>query len=222
MLDIFNQDAFSVISLTDAINKVKYVPGRIGELGLFSPSGVSVTTIAIEEQDGILVLVAPTPRGGPGITVDKSKRTLRNLNVPHFEINDAVMAEEVQGVRAWGSETAVEMIVGKLAERFTIHTQSMAATEEYARIGAVKGIVTYADGSTLDLFAEFNVSQITEIDFDLNAASPVDGILRQRCASVGRTIADELGGLPYRALHAFCGDNFFDDLIKHSEVPRHL
>jgi hypothetical protein len=218
MLDIFNGDAFSVVSLTDAINKLKFVPGRIGAMGLFQESGVSETKIAIEERDGILKLIAPTPRGGPGTTLDKTQRTLRSLVVPHFEVNDGVMAEEVQGVRAWGSETAVETVQGKVAERLQLHSQSMEATHEYSRIGAVKGVVTYADGSTLDLFDQFDVSQIGEIDFDLDNANPTGGALRKACAGVIRSVAGVLEGVPFSGVHAFCGDAFFDDLIAHTEV----
>ena len=35
-LDIFSGSAFSMVALTDAINKMPYVPGRIGQLGLAS------------------------------------------------------------------------------------------------------------------------------------------------------------------------------------------
>lgn len=218
MLDVFKNDAFSVVSLTDAINKIKFVPGRIGQLGLFQESGISTTAAAIEQRDGVLSLVSPTPRGAPGTTLDKSKRSLLDIRVPHFEINDAVMAEEVQGVRAWGSETDVEMVMGKLAERMAIHSQSMEATQEYSRIGAIKGLVTYADASELDLFSIFGVSQIAEIDFDLDNATPAAGALRKACASAVRSIAGVLDGTPFASVHAFCGDAFFDDLMAHSEV----
>lgn len=218
MLDVFNDDAFGVVPLTDAINKVKFVPGRIGQLGLFQETGASTTAVAIEERDGILTLVPPTPRGGPGVTVDKSKRTLRSVAVPHFEINDTIMAEEVQGVRAWGSETEVEMVQGKVAERFGTHTQSHEATQEYSRIGAVKGTVTYADGTTLNLFTLFGVSPLVEVDFDLDNGSPAAGALRKKCASVVRGMAGVLEGIPFTGIHAFCGDAFFDDLIAHTEV----
>lgn len=219
MLEIFKNDAFGVVSLTDAINKLAFVPGRIGELGLFQEGSVATTTIAIEEKDGILVLVSPTPRGGPGQTVEKGRRTLRSLSVPHFEINDAIMAEEVQNVRPWGQETGLEQVQDKVAERGAIHSQSMAATQEYSRIGAVKGIVTYADGSTLNLFTEFDVSQENEVDFDLDNANPAEGVLRKKCAGVVRTIANNLAGLPMtQKPRVFCGDNFFDDLLAHTEV----
>jgi hypothetical protein len=218
MLDVFNSDAFSVTNLTDAVNKIKFVPGRIGQLGLFQESGVTTTSVAIEEKDGILSLISPSARGAPGGTLTKVKRTLRNLTVPHFEIDDAIMAEEVQGVRAWGSESEVETVMGKVAERGMVHSQSLAATQEYSRIGAVKGTITYADGSTTNLFTEFGVTQLTEVDFDLDNSAPAPGALRKKCATVTRSMAGVLEGVPFSGLHAFCGDAFFDDLIAHPEV----
>lgn len=218
MLDIFNSDAFGVVPLTDAINQLNYVPGRIGQMGLFRPSGISALSVAIEQKGGILKLIPPTPRGAPGTTLDKSKRSMLDVRVPHFEVNDAIMAEEVQGIRAFGSETLLETVAGKINDRNAEVTQSFAATEEFSRIGAIKGIVTYADGSTLNLFTTFGVSQIAAIDWDLDNATPEDGILRATCAGVYRTLAAELGGTPFSGIHAFCGDDFFDELIKHPEV----
>lgn len=218
MLDVFNSDGFSVVSLTDAINNIKFVPGRIGAMGLFQETSISETYIAIEQQDGVLELVPPTPRGGPGVTLGDNRRTLRNLAIPHFEINDSVMAAAIQSVRAWGSETETETVQGKLAEKFAVHSQSLEATQEYARIGAIKGVVTYADASSLDLFSTFGVTQETEVDFDLDNATPASGALRKKCAGVVRTIAVNLGGVPYSGIGAMVGDAFFDDLIAHPEV----
>jgi hypothetical protein len=219
MLDVFNSAPFSVIALTDAINKLKFIPGRLGEMGLFSDHRVSTTAIAIEEKDGILSLIEPTPRGGPGKTLDKAKRTLRYLGVPHFEVDDAIMAEEVQGVRAWGTEDQLESVMAKVDERMMTLGQSMEATQEYSRIGAVKGIVTYADGTTLNLFTEFGVSQEAEVDFDLDNANPASGALRKKAATVIRLIATNLAGVPWTGrARALCGDTFFDELIAHPEV----
>ena len=216
MLDVFNGDAFRVIRLTQAINNMSFIPGRIGELGLFEVDRVDVTTIAVEKKGDILVLVKPSPRGGPGQTMDKEKRDLRPLIIPHFELNDAVYAEEVQGVRSFGNDRGLETVIGKVAQRQRTMVNSFAATEEHARCGAVKGIVTYADGSTLNLFTEFGVSQIAELAFDLG--NKQNGQLREFCSGIVRTLSDELGGLPFRGIHAFCGDTFFDDLLKNPEV----
>lgn len=83
-----------------------------------------------------------------------------------------------------------------------------------------KGQILDADGATVlyDLFSEFGVSQHTEIDFDLDNASPVDGAVKKKCHDIKRKIEDELGAQPYDHIHAFCGASFFDDLITHPEV----
>lgn len=218
MLDVFHDDAFSVVALTDAINLLHFVPGRIGEMGLFTETSVSTKTVALEEKEGILSLIGPTPRGGPGVTLDKAKRVIRNLAIPHFQIDDAIMADEIQDVRAWGSETELETLAGKITDRNQEHLVSMSATQEYSRIGAVKGVVTYADGTSLNLFTEFGVTQEAEVDFDLDNANPNSGALRKKIGTVLRLMANNLGGVPMSGAHAFCGDAFFDDLIAHPEV----
>jgi hypothetical protein len=219
MLDVFKGSAFSVMTLTDAINAVPFIPGRAGLLIPWNEQGITTTTVAIEEKGGVLTLISPSPRGGPGETTAKMKRTLRNLTVPHFQRDDAIYADEVQGIRAFGSETALETVQGKVNDRMTEHVQlGFDPTLEHQRIGAVKGIITYADSTVLNLFTEFGVQQEGEIDFDLDNASPASGALRKKCAIQVRLIEDNLGGTPLVGVHAFCGNAFFDDLLSHKEV----
>lgn len=218
MLDIFNQDAFSVISLTQAINKIKHVPRQISAMGLFESTGIATTTVVIEEKEGSLEMVSPSARGGPGNTQGLNRRVIRSFAVPHFELNGSVMAEQVQGVRAFGSETALETVQGKVAEIMQQHRQTFEATLEYHKIGAVKGVITYADGTTHNLFTEFGVSQETEVDFDLDNASPAAGALRKKCAAVVRQMQDILDGIPLQGIRCICSKEFFDDLIAHPEV----
>ena len=103
MLDIFNQDAFSVVSLTDALRDRKPRPSRLADLGLFSYTPVSTLTVAIERIGDVLQLVAPTPRGAPGETREDPKRTLEDIRIPHFQRDWSVYADEFQGIRAFGS-----------------------------------------------------------------------------------------------------------------------
>lgn len=63
ILDVFSRDAFSFVTLTDSINKLPFVPGRLGSLGLFTEAPVPTTSIALEEQAGILTLVNPCVAG---------------------------------------------------------------------------------------------------------------------------------------------------------------
>ena len=74
-LDVFNQDAFSLMSLTAAINKAPYKPSRIGQLGLFGEQRISTTQVMVEERDGLLSLIPTTPRGGPADSIGAMPRT---------------------------------------------------------------------------------------------------------------------------------------------------
>jgi len=220
MLDVFKGSAFSTMTLSDAINKAPFTPGRAGILIPWDEMGVRTTSIAIEEIAGELNIINPTPRGGVGEAIEKQKRTLRNLTVPHYQRNDAIMADEVQGIRAFGSETELQTVQGLVNARMAEHVMlGFDPTLEYQRVGAVKGTILNADGSTLyNLFTEFGVTQETEIDFDLDNGSPASGALRKKCATAVRLVMDNLGAAPVVGIHAFCGDAFFDDLIAHTEV----
>src|SRR5262245_32783173 len=195
MLDIFQNNAFSVVSLTDAINKPVFTPGRIGQLGIFTEVGVATIDIAFAEKDGVLNLIPPTPRGGPGVTVAKTYAKIRPVRIPHMQVDDGVMAEEVQGVRAWDSESQVEVLMDKVSERMMLHRASLEVTLEYSRFGAITGIITYADASTLNLFTLMEITPPAEINFALDTAN--NGALRKSCAGVIRQMSVALGGIPF-------------------------
>lgn len=219
-LDVFNQDAFSVHTLTDAVNKMPFVPGLIGQLGIFEEKGISTTSVDIEEQDGVLNLIPTTPRGAPAVKNRHAKRTLRTLKASHLAIEDEIQADEVQNVRAFGQESALQTVQGVVNDRLGEMVPKLDATLEHLRIGAIKGVILDSDGSTeiYDLFDEFGVSQETEIDFDLDNANPAKGAVRKNCHLVHRKTRDNLGAQTFRAIWGICGSAFFDDLVSHVEV----
>jgi hypothetical protein len=216
LIDITRGNGFSLVELTDRVNRMPYVPSRLGQLIDWNEQGISTLGVIIEEYQGELKLINPQPRGAPGETVSKPNRKLRDLRVPHYPIPDFVAADEVIGVRAFGSETELETLMGKIDMRMQEHLNlRFNPTLEYQRIGAVKGIILNGDGSTLyNLFTEFNVTQPAEIAFDLsNAASK----LRTNCTAVSRLIQAELGGMPLTGIYALVGDTFWDQLLDHPE-----
>lgn len=220
MLDVFRNDAFSVVSLTEAILKAPYRPGRIGALGLFRERGITTTTVVVEEKDGVLSLIPTSPRGGPASTLGAQKRTARPFIVPHLERESTIMADEVQNVRAFGSENeqeAVQVIVDqRLADLRAMHE----VTLEHLRVGAIKGKILDADGVTVifDLFTEFGVAQQTADIALSNSATDV----RARAVAIMRLSENELGAEPVTGYRAFCGDTFFDAFIAHEKVAESL
>lgn len=221
MLDIFNSDPFSVISLTEAMREVKYIPGRIGKLGLFETGSTDKLTIAIEKDAEQNVLIIPfSPRGSAGVTWGKNRRSMRTLTIPHLQVDDAIYADEVQGVRAFGEQYAVETLARKIATRGAEASQFFALTEEYHRLELIKtGNFLDKDGSVIfNYFTEFGEAQPAAIDFDLDNANPADGVLREKCAEVYEKMGETLDGLPFTGIRALCGAAFFKALIKHKEV----
>jgi hypothetical protein len=220
MLDVFNGDAFSVVSLTDAIIKAPYKPGRIGALGLFGSSGITTTTATVEMKDGRLSLIPVTPRGGPGSTIGAQKRTARAFAVPHLERDSTVLADEVQNVRAFGSENTTEAVQQLVNERLADLRAMHEVTLEHLRAGAIKGQVLDSDGSTviLDLFTEFGVSQQS---FDIDLGSSVFDV-RSQCVAIQRLSEAVLGAEMVTGYRALCGDDFFDALISCDAVKETL
>jgi hypothetical protein len=218
MLDVFNSDAFNVVSLTDAILKAPHKPMRIGSLGLFRERGITTTTAVIEEKDGRLSLIQTSPRGGPASTIGAEKRTSRSFVVPHLERESTIMADEVQNVRAFGSESAQEAVQALVDERLVDLRAMHEVTLEHLRVGAIKGQILDADGSTVlfNLFTEFGVSQQTH---DINLGT--DNV-RNEAVAIQRLIEAELGAEPITGYRAFCGDEFFDALIIDTTVVASL
>lgn len=217
-LDVFNNDAFSVRSLTAAILKAPYQPGRLGQLKLFAESGITTTTAQVEEQDGQLSLIPTSPRGGPADTLGNSKRTMRAFNVPHLARESTIIADQVQGIRAFASENELQTVQQLVDQRLATLRAMHEVTLEHLRIGALKGLIVDADGSTpiYNLFTEFGVSQQTH-PFNF-ASSSLD--VRGECIAVLREIEDELGGSTYTNARAFCSATFFDALVGHANVKQ--
>ncbi|WP_165967363.1 major capsid protein [Luteimonas aestuarii] len=219
LLDVFERDAFTLASLTSQINDLPFVPTRIQSMQLFEEGGINTTKANIEAREGVLRLVPTQPRGAPSTPHLTGGRTLRQLSTLHLPMRTTIYAATLQDARRFGTEAELETAQTVLAERMTEMRTSMDVTIEWQRLGALKGRVLDADGSELiDLFEFFNVSQPTEIDFDLDAASPAPGAVRGKCSAVIRAMEDELGALPLGGVHSFVGPAFFDALVDHPET----
>lgn len=222
MLDIFNSDAFSTTSLAAAIKKIPYRPSRLGPggLALFDEKPINTTSVAIEYLEGQLALIAASPRGSAGDMVGDNKRKLYSFVAQHLRRNAKVMADEVQGVRVFGSEDANLTVQEKVNEKLALIQAMHEVTWEFHRVGALIGIVLDADGTTelLNLFTAFGVLQNTA-DFQLTSSS-LD--VREQCELVADKIDEELGGSTYTSVHVLCGGTFYDTLLKHTYVQKAL
>lgn len=220
-MDIFQQDAFSTMSLTTAVETMPYVPQRIGELGLFADNPVSTRDIAIEERNGTLALIQTSELGAPPEQQVPDKRKIRSLRTRRLFRADTIQAAEIQNIRAWGSETDLETVQNVVAQRLLKLRRAMELTHEYHRMGALQGKLLDADGSPIyNFFTEFGIAEPDEIDFDLDAASPAPGDLQSKCQQVVETMeaALESGWVPGTEIRALCGSAFWRNLTSHPEI----
>ena len=221
--DVFNNDIFTAISMSKAVDKMDYVPSLLGSIpGLFVPEPVRTKSIWIEERATGFAILQTSPRGAAPGQVGGDKRKARAFNTVRIAQASRVEAEELQSIRAFGSDTELKQLAVEVARRQFKIKQNFDLTWENLRMGAIMGVVKDADGSTIyDWSAEFGQSQPVEIDFDLDNATPAEGALKKKCAAIVRSITKGLKGTGVaQRIVAIVGDAFWDDLVNHPEVVR--
>jgi hypothetical protein len=213
---IFEEQAFSVSSLTHAINEQAYLPGRISSLGLFQEEGVTTLTVQIEKDGDTLALVPAGERGTSGLVVGASKRDLIPFNTVHLPERFTIRADEVQGIRAFGEQTELQAVQDVVNARLAKARRQLDATHEFQRAGALNGLILDADGQRvlLNIYDRFGV-QRQELSMGLNAA---DTEVRVKCGDALDMQEDALGSTTSSGSRAFCGKTFWNKLVAHKSV----
>lgn len=232
LMDIFNNDAFRMVTMTAAVNKTPYRPDFLGSLGIFTPSPIRTIDAAVAITDnGTIEVVQTSPRGAPPYEQKTQPQNIRSFRTPRIAIGDTIYAHELQGIIARsvmaGGDVNVLLqdLQSEMAYRLDGPTglrSKVEATKERMRLGAIAGVVLDKDGSTLYNWpTAFGVSLPTEIAFDLSAASPAPGVLTTLIRTTERSIMRAAGAGQQQGtarLIALCGDTFFDNLVKHADV----
>lgn len=219
-MNVFNDDAFSMISLLAAIENTDYKPQFLGSLGLFEDAPQRLRTVMVESVDDTLSLIQTSAIGAPPKARSNDKRKVRNFNTVRIAKSSRIHADEIQGIRAFGSETELAQVQVEVAKRLRQLTNDVELTWEYHRLGAVQGILTDADDTTIvNYFTEFGVAQPDEVEFDFDTLA--NGAVRQK-------IEDQIVRPMIRAakgafntgsrIIALCGDDFWDEFIANDEV----
>ena len=217
MQNPFHNPAFSMAALTAAINILPNRYGRIENLGLMPARPVRQRQIIVEEMNGVLNLLPTLPPGSPGTVGTRGKRALRSFVIPHIPHDDVVLPEEVQGIRAFGSETETEALAGVIARHLDTMRNKHAITLEYLRMGALKGVILDADGSVLyDLFDEFGIAQ-QSVNFALGNGNTN---VKEKCIKTLSLIEDNLKGEFMNGVHCLCSPEFFSALTGHAKVEK--
>ncbi|TWC18632.1 major capsid protein E [Pseudomonas sp. SJZ085] len=208
-------DLFSVANLTAAINKLPAIPGKVGAMGLFDEKGVTSTSVIIDEREGRLVLVPNTSRNDDPAPLEGRKRKRRTFETLHLPVSSSILPSQLQGIAAFGQENATAPVVTVVNDHLQELKNSIEATREFQRVGALRGQLLDADGSVLfDLFDEFDVKQ-KKVTVPL---SKPETNVRKACLDAKRHAESKLGGVMVTGFRALCGPDWFDAFTDHAKV----
>lgn len=219
VLNVFDNDFFGLTSLTDSIDKLPYKPNRLGQLNIFdekSPkAGIRTTTATIEERHGRLRLLKTEARGTMTKFEQKRHREAKIFRVPYIPHNDTVTAEDLKEIRPFRKKDQIRAVAQEVNDRMEGMKEDHEFTWEYQRIGAVKGEVLDADGSTIyNWFNEFGITQ------KVIAITVSSDNIKLKFHEATRHVQDMLGGETYTHLHGFCGKDFMDLLSTAEETKK--
>lgn len=218
ILDIFNDDAFSMVNLTLALERVPYKPQLLGNLNIFTPRPITTEAFAVERRGNTLNLIQTTPRGAPPVAATDGTRDLRYFGTVRLAKQDRLTAASLSGVRAFGQTNQFELVQDATMRKLTKLRNDTELTLERHRFGAIQGIVLDANGDVLfNWFTAFGIAQPAEIDFELD--DPTTDV-RKKCRDVKRTmqVGAEGAWTPGTSVGAVCGDNYFDALVNHAQI----
>jgi hypothetical protein len=236
IMNIFDGDAFSHVSMTAAANRIVRVPKMLGRLNLFEVDRITTPDVAISMAKGRLNLIPTTERGAPLPSATPDKQQLRIVRTPRVAKQSTLYAHEIGNLRAYEDAvydvqnrptriavSELDQVANIILARQIKLQADLEFTMEYHRLGAVQGKLLDSDGSRViyDWFAELGVAQPAEIDFDLDNASPAKGALRQKCIALTQAVRKALDGLwidGYSYLLALTGDAFWGAFTSHVEV----
>lgn len=216
MLNPFSaDDALTLTSLTGTINNLPFTPSMIRDLGIFDEMGQTSVTGIIDEINATVALLAPKPRNAPGTVVDSDKGKTHEITIPHIPQRATIMADEVQGVREFGTEGESRILTSVIQRRLEKMRRQIDYTIEYHRLLAIAGNYMDKNGAVQSAYTLFGAGSRQSVDFVLGTAGTA---IRDKCLTAIGHVETGLGGVGYSDLHALCSPTFWAKLITHAKV----
>ena len=209
--------AFEVVDYTKELAVVPNKWTLLNEVGLFQPEYLSTHTVTFEQQDHALALIGDQVRGSKPQANQDELRKIFSYPIPHFPLSDAVLPQDVQGKRAYGSTSAAETTDAVLARKIERMQNNFDVLKEVARWKTLANGSIYAPNGTVagNFYTDFGISQ-TSVDFALNN-SGTDVV-----AKVEAVIADmqdkATSGDIITGIIGYASPEFFAALIAHANV----
>lgn len=220
-MDIFNEDPFRMVELTDAVRDMDFAPQLLESLGIFEEKGVFTRSVAIEKKGQTLSLIETSADGSAPKQETQNLGNIRNFRTSRLADGFTLFASEVAEMRAFGTSSELAVVMTEYGERMSGVRGNMDLTHEFHKLGSLQGKLLDADGTTViyDYFDEFGIAETAAIDFALGTDTTK---VRIKCQEVTRAMARASKGAFTSAtqVHALCGDEWYDKFIEHPSVIR--
>ncbi|QQX80855.1 major capsid protein [Shewanella sp. KX20019] len=222
IINPFEDEAFGLVELTDAINRIPNSYGLINSMGLFTNKGIRTTSIAIEERNGRLVLLKTAARGAPGTQYKNKKRKMRSFSTLHIPYDTSILPDEYQNLRSFGSESTLEAASTLMADKLSDMRLSHAQTLEWLRFAALTGRLVDTDGEELvDFVDQFDMAnrRKTGADTEFKKKDAAKST-RNKIVAIKRHIELNLMGDTMTGATALVSPEFFDGFIELPDVQK--
>lgn len=206
--------------ITNLINRTPIQYGQIMNSGLFVFRGAFTEVVGVDVTESKSGLIPTSPWCcDAAVTQAPGTRQIRTVVIPHTEIREAIMACDISGLRAdnlTGYAQGLQSVMAERTKKLMQMRYNFDTTFEYRMLGALKGRVLDADGTSviLDVFKMFGATQ-TEQDVHISADS-VDMLLEwSEAIRKSRIGARSFTPIGYRA---YVGSGLMDALLKNKDI----
>jgi hypothetical protein len=219
---VFNDDAFTIASQIEGIDKRTYIPSALDALMGFTPVPVSTDVVFIGQTNRTNNVIQSTLRGAPIEMRTKPGKNLRPVSIPRIAEGDQMFAHQFANLVPWPGDDDVDVVLAELRRTQEDLIGDVEMTEEYMRLGALNGTVLDKDGSVLiNYYTAFDLVPPAAVDLTLDNAAMTIGDLTEKIENnIVMPVTQGIGtGTANNVqVRAICGNNFWSKLVRHPAI----
>lgn len=201
----FYPDYFTAEALTASIVKQQYIPGQLGELGIFENEPLPGTLFSIDEQTANAASVlSSTPRGTPSKAQTLVKNKVHTFQTSHYREDSALYADSVLNMRASGVTAMRDVITTLRDKELALLRRKIDYTHEALRMEVINTPDNSFGSSPADATVGFGAS-----DTAINSAL---------FDNVKLPIMSALGGTQFSGIVGLCSDTYFKGLLESKTI----
>lgn len=207
---------YTVNDWTQEITTIQNQWGTIGQMGLFREIPVQSHVVSFESRQENGGVIIDRVRGDRSNVAKGKGAQIHQFAVPHFPLMDAILPQDIQGQRAYGSASDVDTLANKRMEKMEYIRRAHARTLEVARAQAIVSGTVYAPSGTVvqNWNTEFGVTRTT-VPFVLGTAGT--NVLA-KIEAVIAAVQDNAGMTDFTGIVGLCSPQFFAALISHASI----